>query len=161
MTTKQVASLVSEAIALDQQIDLLSKQLDQKKERLIEIAAGFLLAEADIKDPLNSGSSYSLPAKDECHVAQISWPVPRLISGIWFTNGLAFRKAGKETVEVGPLRQICGEAFKQLFAKTYKPAKAFRELAPALLDKPKAEKLIGLCEESSAPRVSFRTKGAE
>jgi hypothetical protein len=159
MTTKQVASLVTEAIALDQQIDLLSQQLADKKQRLIDIAARFLLDETDLKDPQNSGATYSLPATDGNHTAQISWPKPRLISGIWLSKGVAYRKKDDQTIEVGPIRELSGAEFETLFFRTYKPAKAFRELAPALLAKPNAEKLIELCEESSSPRVNFRTKG--
>jgi hypothetical protein len=157
MTTKQVAALVSEAIALDQQIALLQEQLSAAKTRLIEIAAGFL-READIEDPLNLGVSYSLPAEDECHVAQISWPKPRLISGFWFVKGVAFRKKDDQTIEVGPVKELAGENFPKLFFASYKPAKSFRDLAPALLGA-KAEKLLALCEEGSSARVSFRTKG--
>lgn len=49
------------------------------------------------------------------------------------------------------------DVFKTLFERhvTFKPAKAFRELAAALVNKPLLKKVLSLCEKDSTPYVKW------
>lgn len=160
MTTKQVASLVDEAIALDSHIAGLQLQLTSMKKELQTEAERLLREETDTLEL--PGCSYTFHGNNG-HVANISFPKPKLISGFFFLkrgteDNAAFRMKDGKMAEVGPIRELAGEAFAKLFSTQYKPAKAFRELCAAMLPKREAGKLIELCEEPSAPRVSFETK---
>jgi hypothetical protein len=55
------------------------------------------------------------------------------------------------------LHEIAGDKFRRLFTtvKSYQLAENFRAQAAALLPESKAEALVALCENESAPRVSF------
>jgi len=161
MTAKQIASLVSEAIALDNRIAQTELLLRDLKARLVELAALTLRDEAGIKDPV--GSSQTFTGELETEICRVNFPGPRLISGIWFFKGKtgpekAFRMKDGQAAYAGPLQDLAGDHWNKLFVCNWKPAKGFRELAPVLLGPPKAEKLIALCEDPSGPRVSFETK---
>ena len=55
------------------------------------------------------------------------------------------------------LHEIAGDKFRRLFStvKVYQLAENFRAEAKANLPEAKAEALVKLCENQSAPRVSF------
>ena len=59
-------------------------------------------------------------------------------------------------LELAPVRELAGPHFKKLFdaVTVYKPVKAFREVAAALLGR-QAAKLVRLCEKDSSPQVTF------
>lgn len=60
--------------------------------------------------------------------------------------------------DIEPAREICGdEAFKKLFDRlvSYKPVKAFREVAEALLTAGKVKKLVALVEKPASPYVKW------
>jgi hypothetical protein len=168
MTTKQVASLVDEAIALDRQIADLETLLTQTKARLVTEAERLL---REREGPSRTGHQEATPTLAGCsytlhgaagNVATVNFPKPKLISGFFFQKPggqeKAFRMKESKLVELGPVRQLAGEAFGKLFSQQYKPVKAFRDLCTALLGKREAAKLIEMCEEPSSPRVSFETK---
>jgi len=163
MTTKQVASLVSEAIGLDNEIARLELILDCKKTQLTDLARLTLRTEAGVKDA--TGSSQTFTGELPTEICRVNFPGPKLIGGIWFfkTRGQpekALRKSEGKTIEAGPLKELAGEHWDKLFFGTWKPAKAFRDLVPVLLEKTpaKARELIELCQEPSSPRVCFETK---
>jgi hypothetical protein len=159
MTSKQLASLVSESIALEQEIADAELLLRANKDRLIEEAKVLLREESDIAEALHSGASYTFK-NEHGAVARVSFPKRGLLRGFWLHDGAAFKKRGDETIELKGLVTLAGEWFDKLFAKRFVPAKAFRELAPTVLSPAKAEKLVELCLEDSSPRVSFEVKEA-
>lgn len=164
----EVASLVSEAIVLERQMDQLSVKLGTIRALLINEAAILLKEEAGVIDL--RGNSYTL--KDgEGQAAVISFPKDRTIGTFWFHPDkpeVALRKAtepgtGKSiTLEMPDLVPAAGEYFKKLFFPMWKPAKAFSELLPVLLgSRPaKLRRLTEMCFEASSPRCSFKTHEA-
>jgi len=93
------------------------------------------------------------------NVVHVCFPDPGLIrGGFFFIQDQAVMVDDKKTVKLGPIKSLAGEHFDKLFAIQYKPAKAFRELAHALLPAKEAAKLIDLLEVDSSPRVTFETK---
>lgn len=159
MTSKQIAGLVDTAIALDRQIATLSQELDTKKAKLLETARALLREESGIKDPI--GTSYTIKGAAG-NVCTVSWPKPRLIRSFYFLDiagrDIAWRTKEDKAIELGDVRALSGLAFGRLFAQSWAPAKAFRELAQSHLDKPQASQLIQMLEEPSSPRVQFETK---
>jgi len=160
MNSKQIASLVSEANELDQQIAASTALLKQKKAILIEQAMLKLREESDIKDALHSGASYTFKSEDGSAAALINFPGKKLLTSFWIYKGKAYAYGEeKEIICLGNLdKTVDGpENFGKLFAKFFKPCKAFREVVKIILPKT-AEKLLALLEQNNSPRVSFKTK---
>lgn len=78
--------------------------------------------------------------------ARVNFPVAALTSEIESQGDLAKQ-----------LHEIAGDKFRRHFTavKSYQLAENFRSKASAILPESKAEALVALCENESAPRVSF------
>jgi hypothetical protein len=168
MKPNEVASLVSEAIGLERQIEGLATRLGTIRALLINEAAILLREEADVFDL--RGNSYTLK-DEEGQAAVISFPKDRTIGTFWLRGKrgqeVACRKttdaAGKSiTLEMPELVPAAGEHFERLFFPMFKPAKGFAELLPALLgSRPaKLRRLTEMCFEASSPRCTFKTHDA-
>jgi hypothetical protein len=59
--------------------------------------------------------------------------------------------------QLDSIRAVAGETFGKLFERvtSFRPVKSFRDVAAALLPKPKAAKLVALCEVPAAVQVRF------
>ena len=153
----ELPELVQAAIALDRDIKESTKTLNKVKDRLIE-AAGKEAAEAGMKQ---EGTTWTFKdPKGEC--ARVSFPEKKLLSSFFLAKDLAYVKKGKGAKLVGDIMGLAGAGFGKLFAKHFKPAKAFRELLPTLIPEPGPRaQLLRLVEVPSNPTVSFGTAGPE
>lgn len=121
---------------------------------------------SDIKQPLVT-EAFKLRARIKADGEKLKEITERLIAeGPGDYLGLNGEKASviapgpnlKPSAEVvESLRDSLGDAFGKLFDKvvSYKPAKAFREIAGAVLSPAKAKKVIAQCEQESNPYVKF------
>src|SRR6185295_13524669 len=155
MTTTDLPKLVTDCIALDRQIADLTDRVNVGKSLLVQAAILEHTRTLGHETILGCTYTFSSLAGES---ANVNFPADKLISNFRIEGDQAILTKGKESIELGDFRKIAGEHFKSLFAKLYKPAKAFRELAPRLLTPGAASKLIRACEEGSSPRVSFKTK---
>lgn len=129
------------ALELNRTIKTLTIELDQLKASFAKAASG---ADAD----------YVAPSGD---VIQVRFPDPKLISGFFLIGNTAcVIDPKKKTVKLGDIKTPAGKHFDKLFAPWFKPAKAFRELATALLPKPELKKILDMCQTEQGPRVSFQ-----
>jgi predicted flap endonuclease-1-like 5' DNA nuclease len=145
MTTNKLKSTVTEAVALDREIAEKSERLKELKSDLVTEAA---LRAEEHTETAGGGKSWTFAGADGC-IARVSRPAPTLkdrISGI-----------GK-TIE--KLQQAAGKAFPRLFQQipAWSPVDNFRDAAIDILGPIAGRKLIRLCANESAPRVSFETK---
>lgn len=81
-------------------------------------------------------------------IARVNFPAPALVSHI---------ESESETFDL--VLGLAGESLDRLFASIYylRPVSGFREEVVAALPAREADKLIELCQTTSAPRVSFET----
>ena len=93
------------------------------------------------------GLRWTAEGNDGC-IARVNFPAPSLKSKI--------EGDGKP---IAKIEELSGAVFSRLFIPTitFKPVENFRDEARALLAKTEANKLIKLCQNESAPRVSFET----
>ncbi len=158
-TTDCSPEFVTELIALDRKVTELTELLKLGKEKLVQ--AAIVQHTKDLGHASILGCAYSFVSTTG-ESASVSFPKDKLISAFVLEGDIAVQLRGKEPrverVVLGDFKKWAGEEFKNLFAKVYKPAKAFRELAPRLLTPGAASRIIHACEEPSAARVSFKTK---
>jgi hypothetical protein len=147
MTEQKLADLVTELVALDQDIRALEAKLSDGKARLVAEASS---REEEHIQTDGGGWSWARTGLDGC-IARVSFPAPTLKT-----------KVDGEGKTIEKVRAAAGRFFDRLFAPTiaYRPVADFRNQAAALIG-PDARKLIKLCESESKPRVSFETKEAE
>ena len=143
MTTK-LQNLVTEAVSLDREISDQTERLKTIKTQLVEAARE---REDELTATDGGGLRWTVEGNDGC-IARVNFPAPSLKSKIE-GEGKAIEK----------IKQLVGAAFSRLFIPTisFKPVENFRDEAKALLVKADANKLIKLCQNESAPRVSFET----
>lgn len=136
MTDAKLKSFIAEAAALDRQIKALTDDLKARKEILIQEARA---REKEHRPTDGGGSVFELES-----LLKITFPAASL------------KAIPADDDRSAKIHDLAGKHFCALFEDLllYKPVKAFRDLARALLGK-KAEKLIELCEDESRPRVSF------
>ena len=163
MKQKDVNERIAAAISLSQEIIRLQEDLEKLKS-IFRAMAEHELADQGIKEL--PGNSYTF-VSEAGPIARVTFPSPGLVREIWFIKEQAFHRVegpnGKRIDKpLGlALREVCGLSFSKLFATSYKPAKAFRELAPALLRSDTAAKVVGACTvPPGSPRVSFEVKNA-
>lgn len=156
LKTEDLPVLIDAAVEFDRRRETFEELLDACKARLK------LEAERDAKaeklDPEGTSWDYK---SGQGFVARVSFPKPGLIRSFFINKeGQACTFRGDEMVKLGDLEKICdGPAnFAKLFAKYFKPAKAFRELCKALLKPAAAAKLIDAVTDTSPARVTFETK---
>lgn len=140
MTDAKLRALINETALLDAQIKLLQAELKPKKEAILEAVR---TRQNELQPTENDGRSWRLAEADR-EIARVIFPAPSL---------KAFPCDDPKSERV---HQLAGPHFTKLFDDQllYRPVKAFRQVAEALLAK-KAGKLIELCETPTAPRLSF------
>ncbi len=136
--------MVDDAVALHREIATKSEQLKQIKARLVEQAR---LNPDSIISTHSGGKRWTAKGSDGC-VARVNFPAPALVSEI----------EAESTIEK-QIQSVVGDNFRKLFkaVKLYQPVDGFRDRVAALLSTAKAQALLKLCENESAPRVSFET----
>jgi len=145
MTTSQLQTIITSAIALDQKIVELTATLTDLKDRLIAEAVS---RPDDHTETEGGGKSWT--ATDAAgNIARVTFPGASLKASI----------AG-EGKPIAKIRAAAGNMFTRLFrqAPKYIPVEKFREEAVSLLGAAAGRKLIKLCESKSQTRVSFETK---
>lgn len=169
MNAKTVTKNIGRAIALAQEINKLSEELDLIK--------GEFRAEAEYEVRKNQtglvpgreleGQSWTFTAEDG-HACTVSFPSASLTRTILFNKDQAVRFAPNPTapskkilVPLGvDVREMCGVAFNKLFQQQFSPVKDFRVLLPVLVTpENRAKKLLAALEEAPGDgRVSFKVK---
>lgn len=159
MTTQQISALILQAITIKREIELREEILEELKASLRNEAMVELEKEG-IKGEKLPGSSYTFKASDES-VATVSFPRPELIKSFVLVEDFPHVLQDKKLVRMKVnVQEAAGPSFKKLFLTSYSPAKSFRELAPALLHKATADKILGACElEPGQARVTFKVAG--
>jgi hypothetical protein len=164
LTSEQIPALVEAAVELDRTVKAMGKKLAVCKQRLVQEAEAYLSADPETAGatPDFIGCNWTCKGA-EGNSVEVTFPEPRRIAGFYFhpdKPNLAVMEKDKKIVELGDIRKLAGVKFENLFAPYWKPAKAFKDLVPLLLNKrPEAgAKLLELCTESSGPRVNFETK---
>jgi len=141
MNEKKIGELVRETVLLVQAISEMQERLEQNKAALVTEAQA-----RKSEGRKTEGGGLAVAFNGEDSMARVVFPGPKLVS---------FRKTDAAYEKISA---AAGTFFKMLFRPTtsYKPVKDFREEARLLLREGKqAETLIELCEEKSAPTVSF------
>jgi hypothetical protein len=144
MKTKELKTLVDNAVVLHRQIAAKSEQLKQIKASLVQQAR---LHPKSLVPTESGGKRWTVQGSDGC-IARVSFPAAALLAEIEAESG-----ATKQ------IQAIVGDDFRKLFTpvKIYRPVEQFRARAEALLSSEEAQTLLTLCENESAPRVSFET----
>ena len=144
MKEKEIRIMVDDAVALHREIATKSEQLKLIKASLVEQAR---LNPDSIISTRSGGKRWTAEGSDGC-VARVNFPAPALVSEI----------EADSTIEK-QIQSVVGDNFRKLFkaVKLYQPIDGFRDRAGALLSTAKAKALLKLCENESAPRVSFET----
>lgn len=144
MTKTQLKKLVTEAVALHREIASQNERLKALKADLIHEAR---LHSKDFAPTNGGGCRWTASGTDGC-IARVNFPAPAL---------LALIDSESETFD--DILALAGECMDQLFESAYylRPIADFREEAARALDGRQADKLIDLCQTTSAPRVSFET----
>ncbi|MEP6669769.1 MAG: hypothetical protein ABJF10_11485 [Chthoniobacter sp.] len=142
MNEKELQSLVDNAVALHREIAQKTEQLKALKAVLVKEARRHPKALVATE---NGGKRWTTKGSDGC-LARVNFPAAALVSEIEAQSDLAKQ-----------LQDIAGGKFRRLFTtvKSYQLAENFRAEAAAILPERKAEALVALCENESAPRVSF------
>jgi hypothetical protein len=142
MNEQDLKTIVDNAVALHREIAAKSEQLKALKAELVKEALRHPKALVGTE---SGGKRWTTKGSDGC-LARVNFPAPALVSEIEGQGPLA-----KE------LHEIAGDKFRRLFStvKVYQLAENFRAEAKANLPEAKAEALVKLCENQSAPRVSF------
>jgi hypothetical protein len=144
MTEIQVKRLVNEAVLLHRDIAIRTDRLKTLKADLIREARRH---EHEFTPTENGGSRWSVTGNNGC-IARVNFPAPALVPLI-----------DSETETFDHVLGLAGESIDRLFASVYylRPVPEFREKVSAALPSVQADKLIELCQTTSAPRVSFET----
>ena len=144
MKEKEIRIMVDDAVALHREIATKSEQLKLIKASLVEQAR---LNPDSIISTRSGGKRWTAKGSDGC-VARVNLPAPALVSEI----------EADSTIEK-QIQSVVGDNFRKLFkaVKLYQPVDGFRDRVAALLSTAKAQALLKLCENESAPRVSFET----
>lgn len=146
MQAHKIAQLVTEAVAIDRQIQEATARLKQIKELLTTEAE----TRAEEAQPTEGGgTSLIFDGADGC-VARVT------------TTGRKLKATLKgEGKDIEKVRAITGRlGFDELFSPVlnYRLADKFRERAAEILPAPDARKLIKLCETAGSTSVSFEVK---
>lgn len=144
MTDAKLRILVSNAVALDREIE--------EKEAELKAIKATLIAEAESRPEEHTetdggGKSWTAEGSDGC-VCRVSFPADSLKDKI----------AGEgKTIE--KVKEQAGKFFNKLFQPvvSYTLVPNFRDEVKLLFGG-SANKLIKLCQKESSPRVSFETK---
>jgi len=144
MTEIQTKRLVNEAVLLHRDIAIRTERLKGLKADLVREARRH---EHEYTPTEGGGSRWSVTGNNGC-IARVNFPAPALVSHIDSESETFDRVLG-----------LAGEALDRLFASKYylRPIPEFREEAVAALPSVEADKLLELCQTTSAPRVSFET----
>ncbi len=148
MTASVLRDLITEAVSLD-------REINEKAERLKNLKAALALEAQTRKSELaptdGGGARWTAEGSNGC-IARVNFPAPSLKC-----------KIDAEGNTIATIKQLAGSVFSRLFITTlsYKPVEGFRAQAAALLPKAQANKVIKLCQSSSAPRVNFETSARE
>jgi hypothetical protein len=144
MKEKEIRIMVDDAVALHREIATKTEQLKQIKASLVEQAR---LNPDSVISTKSGGRRWTAEGSDGC-VARVNFPAAALISEI----------EAESTIEKH-IQSVAGDNFRKLFkpVKLYQPVDGFRDRVAALLSAAKAQALLKLCENESAPRVSFET----
>jgi hypothetical protein len=145
MTDNKLKALITEAVALDREINEKDALLKELKRQIVAEAESRPDEHADAEH--GDGRAWTANGDDGC-ITRVNFPAPTLKS-----------KIDGEGKAIEKIRAAAGRVFAELFvpAVSYKPCDNFRDKAEALLGKA-ASKLVKLCTTESAPRVSFETK---
>ena len=144
MTKAQLKKLVTEAVALHRDIATQNERLKALKADLIHEAR---LHPKHFTLTNGGGSRWTASGTGGC-IARVNFPAPALLALI-----------DSESDTFDDVLALAGECMDQLFESAYylRPIANFREEAARALDGREADKLIDLCQTTSAPRVSFET----
>ena len=147
MTDNMLKSLVTEAVSLDREIN---EKTDRLKELKAELIAEARSREGELGSTDSGGRRWTAEGSDGC-IVRVNFPAPTLKAKI--DEGMATEK----------IKKLAGQAFTSLFVPTIslRPIEKFREAATMLLPKTDSNRLIKLCQNASAPRVSFETADRE
>jgi hypothetical protein len=143
-------SLVTEAVALDREIN---EKADRLKELKAELVAEARRRESELALTDGGGARWTAEDSDGCIVrVRVNFPAPTFKA-----------KIDEEGKVIEKIKDLAGGIFTRLFVPTmsYRPIEKFREEAATLLPKADANRLIKLCQSASAPRVSFETTERE
>ena len=167
MNARQQSEKITRAIHLSRQIADLSKVLDALKQEFREEAEKEIIDRHDEKLLDVAGQSWTFTAEDGA-ICKVAFPSAGLVRSFIEMKGVPHKyvpdpnNPKKDVLApIGlDLRDFCGAAFNKLFACSWKPAKAFRELVPALITpESRAKKLLdALTEPGGTARVSFEVK---
>jgi hypothetical protein len=133
MKEKELKKLVDTAVALHREIGGKTEQLKRLKLRLVEEARRHPEA---LSMTESGGTRWNAEGTDGC-IARVNFPAPGIVTGI---------ESGTEAKE--NIVAAAGDKFRRLFTsvRVYQPVPNFRARAASLLPAPKAQELIGLCE---------------
>lgn len=142
MNEQEIKTLVDNAVALHREIATKTEQLKALKADLVKEARRHPRALVATE---SGGKRWTTKGSDGC-IARVNFPVAALVTEIDAQSDLAKQ-----------LHDIAGDKFRRLFTtvKIYQLAENFRAEVTATLPESKAEALVKLCENDSAPRVSF------
>jgi hypothetical protein len=142
MNEQELQTLVDNAVALHRDIADKTEQLKTLKASLVQHAK---TNEAALTPTETGGKRFTAKGSDGC-IARVSFPAAALASEIEAQGDLAQQA-----------HTLAGDHFRRLFTtvKIYQLVDNFRVEAAARLTARKAQALIALCENESAPRVSF------
>lgn len=161
MTTAEQSSKILRGIELSRQIKFLTDELDLLKDEFRAEAEREIKAHGTGELP---GQGWAFNTEPFGHVATVSFPKIGLLQTLFFLNKIPHRygddpRGGREKIPIAidcDIKEICGLAFNKLWFPFFKPAKAFSELARAMIPKPKAERLLKVLEEPpQSARVKF------
>ncbi len=144
MTKPEIKKLVTQAVALHREIASQNERLKALKADLIHEARRH---PKDFAPTSGGGSRWTASGTEGC-IARVNFPAPALLGLI-----------DSESETFDDILALAGECMDQLFESAYylRPITNFREEAARVLDGREADKLIDLCQTTSAPRVSFET----
>jgi hypothetical protein len=142
MNEQDLQTLVDNAVALHREIASKTEQLKALKADLVKEARRHPKALVATE---SGGKRWTTKGSDGC-LARVNFPAAALLSEIEAQGDLAKK-----------LHEIAGDKFRRLFTtvKSYQLTENFRAEAAAVLPESKAQALVALCENESAPRVSF------
>jgi hypothetical protein len=145
---KELKKLITQAVALDREINQKTELLKSFKMLLIKAAQR---QKKQLQRTENGGLRWSAEGEDGT-LARVNFPAPSLTA-----------KIDAEDECFSEIKALAGKAFRHLFkpSKCYKLIAGFRSDAGGLLNPTAAKKLIALCENESKPRVSFETARRE
>jgi len=145
--------LVDEALALEAQIRDKQQQLSRTKAELIKLGAGEYHGAAGGKALVICPKASIRPT--DGLIADVKAALDKSTFGKLFDRQESHRIA-EDGLELAQAK-LKPELFKAIFTRVvaYKPVKAFREVAAALLSKKQATELIEACEVPQDPYVKL------